>query len=1076
MTTIPEEFPSISGYKIERKLGEGGMAQVYLALQEGFERHVAIKVLSSHLVKDEDFKIRFVREARTSAKMSHQSIVPIYDYGVCGDFHYMAMEYLPGGDLKQKMLKGIPLKEAIEITKSIAKGLDYAGKKDLVHRDIKPENILFREDNSPVIADFGIARQISSKTNITMIGSIIGTPCYMSPEQAQGNELDHRADLYALGTIFYELLTGQAPFIGDSAISVSIKHITEMPPRLPPELLTFQPIVDRAMEKSPDQRFQTGNDFVAALTISESALTASSGDTVIMNVTDTVIIPRGTNSNTANLQPRNQLPTSVPPFYKKNWVLGLGFVFVQAVFVGGWFIAQPDKQNDPTLTDQSMITSSYNADPSVNKKSDELLQKAKKAIQSAQYFEPPSENAQYFLTTLLALSPQHTEGQKEITKVYEYYLKIAQEAMRLSELKRAEQYLNQASQISYYITEQAAKDKFNVQYQNMVKRRQQSLFADQAAEKIKQLIDLAEQALSNDRLTSPSGDNAYEYFQQVLVEAPQSTAALEGITKTATALLNKAEVNATQQQFAIANAFVAAAAQIAPNHPNIPITQSLIQKENETHQLKLLQEQNIQQSAYIEAKEKHEAKLKKRREQIKVRLKQANQYIINSQLIEPVNANALSLFEKVLAQDSTNIEALKGREQIGKLLVQEANSLAQNAQFEQARTQLQLANNLLTSKTVSIIAERSINQLEQAYKLNNILAKAERALTQNKLVKPKGKSALDYYQKALNIDQENIQALQGIESIGLKYIELARRAISNSNLTKAREFIEAAKSYTTSEIEIKTAEILLEKAISSETIALQKKRTKDTAEKNRKAKFNTLRDNKLKKENQQLIQAHLTNIDEIQNKKHTIKTNSLIAKQYLAILNIEPSNTLVKQKLKQLTEQEVILAKKAIDTLQIEKAKKHLLTIHIASPDYKTSTLTTSLHAANKKQRAISGYITTAEKIITEPYIKPGWLENNNKIRKKLRNAYQQLNEAKSLNKNEPLAHELLEALDKKYADIVTQLLKDGDIDEANEFLNDTNLFEWQSAHLSTVKTTLENETVNLKAAPEEEVRSYGGF
>lgn len=170
------DFPSIPGYKVEKVLGQGGMACVYLAIQENFDRHVALKVMAEHLVRDESFAKRFLKEAKTVARLSHQSIVPVFDVGAVGNYHYMAMEFLPGGDLKHKMRAGLSLLESIKIVKAIAAGLHYAGNKGLVHRDIKPENILFREDNSPVISDFGIVRDTDSKTNMTVTGAVIGTP------------------------------------------------------------------------------------------------------------------------------------------------------------------------------------------------------------------------------------------------------------------------------------------------------------------------------------------------------------------------------------------------------------------------------------------------------------------------------------------------------------------------------------------------------------------------------------------------------------------------------------------------------------------------------------------------------------------------------------------------------------------------------------------------------------------------------------------------------------------------------------------------------------------------------------
>ena len=194
------------------------MAMVYLGIQENFQRKVAIKILAQRLLSDPSFGVRFLREARIVAQLAHRNIVPVFDVGQHGDFHYIAMELLPGGDLKQRLADGMSLNECLEVVKQIAAALHYSSNKNFVHRDIKPENVLFREDGSAVVSDFGIARSTESETNMTLTGTIIGTPSYMSPEQAQALTLDGRSDLYSLGIILFEMLTGNVPFTADSAI------------------------------------------------------------------------------------------------------------------------------------------------------------------------------------------------------------------------------------------------------------------------------------------------------------------------------------------------------------------------------------------------------------------------------------------------------------------------------------------------------------------------------------------------------------------------------------------------------------------------------------------------------------------------------------------------------------------------------------------------------------------------------------------------------------------------------------------------------------------------------------------
>src|ERR671935_1112129 len=216
-------------YKILRKLGAGGMADVYLAEDQELGRRVAIKILNDRHANDEQFVERFRREAKNAAALSHPNIVSIYDRGEAEGTYYIAMEYLEGRSLKELILSRgpAPLNVAIEYVRQILSALRFAHRHGIVHRDIKPHNVLVDAEGRVKVTDFGIARAGTSQ--MTEAGSIVGTAQYLSPEQARGTNVDQRSDIYSLGIVLYELLTGAVPFNGDTPVEIAMKHLSSVP-------------------------------------------------------------------------------------------------------------------------------------------------------------------------------------------------------------------------------------------------------------------------------------------------------------------------------------------------------------------------------------------------------------------------------------------------------------------------------------------------------------------------------------------------------------------------------------------------------------------------------------------------------------------------------------------------------------------------------------------------------------------------------------------------------------------------------------------------------------------------------
>ncbi len=256
------------------------MSSVYLAIQISVGRVVALKVMNPQFNSDPAFSERFQREANIVGQLSHPNIVSIYDIGRHEDFNYIAMDYLPNGSVHDRMQKGISAEEALRVTREVASALDHAHDKGYVHRDIKPENILFRADNSAVLSDFGVARGMAINSRMTHVGTVVGTPHYMSPEQTKGKQVDGRSDLYSLGIVLFEMLTGTVPYQGDEAVTIALKHLSAPIPKLPMQYLAYQKIIDKLLAKDPDQRYQRGRDLIFALEELEKLKTAGNTPTL----------------------------------------------------------------------------------------------------------------------------------------------------------------------------------------------------------------------------------------------------------------------------------------------------------------------------------------------------------------------------------------------------------------------------------------------------------------------------------------------------------------------------------------------------------------------------------------------------------------------------------------------------------------------------------------------------------------------------------------------------------------------------------------------------------------------------
>ncbi len=256
-------------YKVVSRLGAGGMADVFCAEDQQLGRKVALKLLHRRFAEDPGFVERFRREAQAAAGLQHPNVVSVYDRGAYDGTYYIAMEYLPGRSLKQLIRQEAPLDpvRAIDITLQILKAARFAHRRGVIHRDLKPHNVIIDDADQAKVTDFGIAR--AGASDMTETGSIMGTAQYLSPEQAQGHAVSAASDLYAVGVVLYEMLTGRVPFDGEQAVTIALKHVSEAPipprqlnPSIPPEL---EQTILWALNKNPADRPQDADQFINVL-------------------------------------------------------------------------------------------------------------------------------------------------------------------------------------------------------------------------------------------------------------------------------------------------------------------------------------------------------------------------------------------------------------------------------------------------------------------------------------------------------------------------------------------------------------------------------------------------------------------------------------------------------------------------------------------------------------------------------------------------------------------------------------------------------------------------------------------
>jgi serine/threonine-protein kinase PpkA len=747
-----------------RKIGSGGMAVVYLATQDDLDRTVAIKVLRKSLRgAGEEFVTRFANEGRMLAALEHENIVKVYDVGSTDDAVYMVMEFLSGGTLSEKMQAGnLTVSSVIEICAKIGLALHAAHFKNIIHRDLKPANIMFRDESTPVLTDFGIARKTDADMSMTATGMMIGTPQYMSPEQIQGKPVDNRSDIYSLGLMFYRLLTGEMAFKATDPIALAMQQIQEPPPPLPSHLSELQPVLDLMLAKSPEDRYNSTLDFCNHLrSISltgEDYKTELSTATRIFSTDRFSGKSRITGSRTVNTESGpdsaisgafKSVGTAVSQVItrkKPRYVL-LGIL---AAAVAGFFISTQFMTHGLSDTELKQI--------------ERELTRFHAYMDLDKIIDPPGENATESLERLRAIAPDFGRVEEAANELADYYLTFAYDDYDTGKL----------DETAAWITKGLA---FVSDHEGLLELKES--VDDRIAERdrlirIDSLLAAGSTALERDNLLPPASGNAYDAFSEVRTLDLQNEVAEAGLSEIQRRITDQArEVWRTGQ--------VDRAQQLVTQGLSLFSDSSLLLDLKSDIDLQLALEQQQQQLAEL--------------------LTRAEEQFASGNLVEPAGNNALESYRQARDLRSDNPEAQAGLQKIADHFANLAQLRFDEGEFQSS---LEAAANGLKAVpddpsllTAQLTATSRLNARER--EIQTRLQSAERLVASGQFIPgqpgmaPEADNATQAFNELLEFDPDNAKAIEGLAGLSARVDNAISQYQREGKLAEARALAVAAQ-------------------------------------------------------------------------------------------------------------------------------------------------------------------------------------------------------------------------------------------------------------------------------------------
>ncbi len=762
---MTDRIQDIPGYEMISELGEGGMATVYLAIQHSLDRKVAIKVMRRELRANTggpmpEFERRFLLEGRTMAKLPHRNIVAVYDIVTRDEIAYISMELLEGGTLSERMRSGVSLGEAIGIVVQLANGLEYAHKNGVIHRDLKPSNVMFRDATTPVLTDFGIAKQSDVlASRITQTGLVLGTPTYMSPEQASGREIDGRADQYALGILFYEMLTGQPPFTGENPMAVLMGHALQPPPPLPADLAPLQPIFDRMLAKEPNDRFPNLQDFIKALrglVVGNDALVKQLGSITTASTSERLralgFSGDYTGGDSGFALDLLRMPQSDPAISQQTTSLvmqamrqrprllagiaaGLGILLVSLVL---WAVFKPRTLSQD---DQYLVRT--------------LLREADRLVENGDLLTPPGANAFEDLQKILQKDPENERGLELLDRIAGLLRADAEKSVAANDFEAASEKANQALLV--------APD--NAEVQALVKRIAEEQDRRALAVRVGELLRKAEEAEKRNQRSGQDG--SYALLRAALGLDPQNKEVVAKLKALTDAQFGRVrELLESGKPDAAAQALDGLRAEFGTDPAFAELSQKIQQR----------------QEALAGA------------QRIEALLEKARSALAAGKVSEPAGNNAFDWFEQARQTDSSNEAVNAFKATLAERILADARAAQSRNDAETALDRAELAlrvdPNLAEAVSIQGAAQQSLGTRRAAIASQLNLARA--SIASGRLLPPVKDNARDVLELLLRSDPENADALKLREALPRVVADALRGAVERNDMDYAVPLADSA--------------------------------------------------------------------------------------------------------------------------------------------------------------------------------------------------------------------------------------------------------------------------------------------